>query len=108
MATSFETQQQAGEPPPKEGPALTTGTYVRSLGALIVLTLLSYWLSYRDLGAFGVPVALAIAAVKVSIVALFFMGLVDEPASHRVVGITAVLFVVLLASLAVADIVTRF
>jgi hypothetical protein len=46
--------------------------------------------------------------VKVTIVALFFMGLVDEPASHRVVGITAVLFVVLLASLAVADIVTRF
>jgi cytochrome c oxidase subunit 4 len=107
MATSFDRQAQ-GEPPEKEGPELSTRAYVRSFGALVALTLLSYWLSYRSLGDFSTPVALAIAVVKDSIVALFFMGLIDEPASHRVVGITAVLFVVLLASLAAVDVVTRF
>jgi cytochrome c oxidase subunit 4 len=107
MATIFDREPQ-GEPPEKEGPQISTRAYVRSFGALVALTALSYWLSYRNLGAFGIPVALAIATVKVSIVALFFMGLVDEPASHRIVGITAVLFVVLLAALTAADVMTRF
>jgi len=101
-------EREPGASSAGHGPTLTTGAYVRSFGALVVLTLTSYWLSYRDLGALGIPVALGIAAVKVAIVALFFMGLVNEPASLRVAGITAVLFVILLASLAAADVVTRF
>jgi cytochrome c oxidase subunit 4 len=107
MATAYD-REPHGEPQEKEGPQVSTRAYVLSFGALLGLTLLSYWLSYRNLGEFSTPVALAIAVVKDSIVALFFMGLVDEPASHRVIGITAVLFVILLAALAAADVVTRF
>ena len=87
---------------------MTVTTYVRSFAALAALTALSFWLSYRHLGALGMPVALGIAAIKVTVVVLFFMGLAREPASHRVAGVVAVLFVVLLASLAALDVLTRF
>ena len=107
MATASHDPERPPARRHEPGP-LTTGAYVRSFGALVVLTLTSYWLSYRHLGAFEMPIALGIAAVKVAVVALFFMGLVHEPASSRVAGITAILFVILLASLAAVDVVTRY
>ena len=44
---------------------MTVTTYVRSFAALAALTALSFWLSYRHLGALGMPVALGIAAVPI-------------------------------------------
>ncbi|HEX4338557.1 MAG TPA: cytochrome C oxidase subunit IV family protein [Polyangiaceae bacterium] len=102
---AHENDPHDGTPQPVATPG--TGVYVRSFAALLVLTLTSFTLSYAHLGVFGMPVALAIAAVKVALVALFFMRLVDEPASHRVAGVTAVLFVILLASLSAVDVLTR-
>jgi cytochrome c oxidase subunit 4 len=101
MSTSTDRDAHAHAP-------FSTATYVRSLVALVFLTLGSFGLSYLHLGALGMPVALAIAVTKVGIVALFFMGLVHEPASSRIAGVAAVLFVILLASLSAADILTRF
>jgi cytochrome c oxidase subunit 4 len=103
MTSSAETATGRGAAPAP----LATATYARSFGALVVLTLVSFGLSFLHLGPFGMPVALAIAATKVAIVALFFMGLVHEPASHRIAGVAAVLFVVLLVSLSAVDILTR-
>jgi len=87
--------------------ALTSPAYVASFVALVALTLASYWLSYAHLGAFEVFVALGIAALKVTIVGLFFMHLVKEPPSHRIAAIGAILFVILLAVFAAADVFTR-
>lgn len=88
-------------------PALSGRTYVVSFVALVALTLASFWLSYAHLGPLEVVVALGIAAVKVSIVGLFFMHLVNEPSSHRIVAVVAVLFVAILAAFAGADLFTR-
>jgi cytochrome c oxidase subunit 4 len=107
MATSTHQPHDREGESRAEPPTSSTGAYVRSLAALVALTLTSYWLSYRHLGPFEMPVALGIATLKVGVVALVFMGLVHERASSRVAGITAVLFVILLASLAAVDVVTR-
>lgn len=45
------------------------------LGALLVLTVVTYLAAQVDLGAANVPIAIAIATVKASLVALFFMHL---------------------------------
>jgi len=108
MASESEKQRPHGHEGSATSPTLSASAYVWSFVALVCLTLLSFWSSHVHLGAFGTPVALGIAAIKVTIVALVFMGMVDEPASSRVAGITAVLFVVLLASLAAVDVLTRF
>ncbi|HVU05930.1 MAG TPA: cytochrome C oxidase subunit IV family protein [Polyangiaceae bacterium] len=75
--------------------------------ALLVLTGTSYGLSFVHLGAYAAPVALGIAAVKVLVVALYFMGLLDEPPSHRLAAVAAAFFVILLVVFTRADVVTR-
>lgn len=52
-----------------------TRTYVAVWGALIVLTGVTVLVSYVHLGMMNVVVALLIASVKASLVALFFMHL---------------------------------
>ncbi len=48
------------------------------LGILLILTGITVAVSYRDLGFFNVPMALAIACTKVTFVLLFFMHLKYE------------------------------
>ncbi len=43
--------------------------------ALLLLTVLTWWVSYIQLGLMNATVALVIASVKASLVALFFMHL---------------------------------
>jgi cytochrome c oxidase subunit 4 len=86
---------------------ITSGTHVKSFAALIVLTLVSFGASYLHLGVFEMPVALAIAAMKVSVVGLFFMSLFEETSSNRLAAVAGVLFVLMLLTFAVADIVMR-
>ena len=107
MAHPSEPHREIHESP-ATSPTLGAGAYVLAFVALVCLTLLSFWCSLLHLGAWEMVVALAIAAIKVTVVALVFMGLVDEPASSRIAGVTAVLFVILLASLTAADVLTRF
>jgi cytochrome c oxidase subunit 4 len=60
------------------------------------------------LGEWSLVAALLIAATKGSIVALFFMHLWDRPGTSRLVLVGATLFVVVLVTLVVADVSTRF
>lgn len=53
-------------------------TYIAAWAVLLVLTVLTWQVSLIHLGVFNVVVALAIASVKASLVALFFMHLKDE------------------------------
>ncbi len=73
--------------------------YLAVFGALLVLTLATVGVSYIDLPATPtVLVALAIAAAKASLVAMFFMHLKGErPLIYWSLGLTAVLFAALLA-----------
>ena len=75
--------------------------YLAVFGALMVLTLLTVAVSYLDLATTPtVLVALAIASAKAALVAVFFMHLKGEkPMVYWPLGLTAVLFVALFASL---------
>jgi cytochrome c oxidase subunit 4 len=70
--------------------------YAIALIALLCLTALTFGLHYVTVGSLGIIVALAIAAIKVSIVALVFMELRDSMIATRAVAIVAVMFVALL------------
>jgi cytochrome c oxidase subunit IV len=49
------------------------GTYYKVFGALIVLTAVTVAVSFANLGFMNVPIALAIAVTKATLVVLFFM-----------------------------------
>jgi cytochrome c oxidase subunit 4 len=82
--------------------------YVAGWLALVVLTGVTFALSTVEMGGWSLALALVIAVTKGSIVALFFMHLWDHRGASRLVLVTAVLFVAVLSSLVVADVLTRF
>jgi cytochrome c oxidase subunit 4 len=73
--------------------------YLAVFGALLVLTVVTVAASYLPLGESStVVVAIAIAAVKAALVGAFFMHLSSErPVVYWSLGLTAVLFVALIA-----------
>ena len=79
-------------------------TYLAIFGALAVLTALTVGVSYLHLNRAGaIAVALAIAAIKVSLVAAFFMHLKFEKKLIHVIFYTAVIFVFILLALVLPD-----
>jgi cytochrome c oxidase subunit 4 len=81
--------------------------YVITFVALLVLTVGTFLLSRVDLGGAQIPVALSIATVKASAVAWYFMHLNEQSGVNRVFVVVAVLFVLLLIGLMIADVRTR-
>jgi len=73
-----------------------------------IFTLVTYWTGRMHLGTWALPLALAIAITKSTLVVLFFMHLYDQPGANRLVILTSFLFVALIISLTVADVATRF
>jgi len=83
-------------------------TYFAVFIALLAGTGLTVFAATLDLGAFNAPVALAIATVKATLVALFFMHVWH--ASERLtklVVISALFFLLLLLGLTMTDYATR-
>ena len=52
-----------------------TKTYLIVAFALLILTAITVWVSFIDLGASNIAVALVIASIKALLVAFFFMHL---------------------------------
>ena len=61
-------------------------------GSLVLLTWLTVTATYVDLGRYALLVALGIATVKATVVALFFMHLRWEKPFNAIVFLTAILF----------------
>jgi cytochrome c oxidase subunit 4 len=80
-------------------PSVLLGT----AAALLGLTVLTVAVSRLDLGAFNVVVALAVAAFKAGLVALFFMHLKYEGRFKAVVFLAALFFAVLFVGFVVFD-----
>jgi cytochrome c oxidase subunit 4 len=78
-----------------------------ALAALAVLTALSFGLSRADLGAAGVPVALAIAAIKAAVVAIWFMELPRASRPAWILVAVTLSFIALLCAGTVADVALR-
>ncbi len=75
---------------------------------LLFFTVLTYLTGKQHLGAWALPIALAIACTKSALVALIFMHLKDSSGSTRLVFGTSLVFVALLLFFTVADVATRF
>ena len=75
--------------------------------ALLVLLVASLALAYVPLGAWNLPVGLAIAAVKAALVGFFFMTLRRAPALVLLVVGAAALYVGVMFALTFNDLFTR-
>ena len=82
-------------------------TYAVVLLALLVFTALTYLASKVDLGRLNLVIALAIAATKVSLVALYFMHARYSSRLTRVVIGTGLAWLAILISLTISDYLTR-
>lgn len=71
--------------------------------ALMVLTVLTVAVTYKDLGSLNLFIAMAIATVKASLVVLFFMHLRWDAPFNAIVFISSLVFVALFIYLALID-----
>jgi len=86
----------------------TLRTYFLVWAALLLGTYITYKAAFLDIAPFNAAVALTIASIKATLVALFFMHV--KGASEKLtklVVIAALFFLVLLLSLTMADYATR-
>ena len=86
---------------------MTVGKYVATFVALLVLTGLTFGLSFLSLGPLEWPVALSIAAAKGILIALYFMHLKEMSPAHALSGVLAVLLLTILILFAMSDVWTR-
>ncbi len=107
------------KPPAQNGEAapldVTGETYVHSALpyvlvwiALCVFTGVTVITGKMHLGAWALPLALAIATTKSVLVLLFFMHLWEQKGANRMVVAMSFVFVLLLMGLTLSDVATRF
>jgi cytochrome c oxidase subunit 4 len=89
------------------GPAVSRRTYLLTFVGLLTLTLLTTLLGLVDMGPFNTVVALAIAVMKASLIAMFFMHTLNESPLVRVVMAGGIIWFLILISLTMSDYLTR-
>ena len=82
-------------------------TYYLIFAALMVMTLLTVWVSSIDLGPMNTVVALGIAAFKATLVVLFFMHVKYSTRLTKLVAIGGVYWLGILLALTLSDYLTR-
>ncbi len=75
--------------------------------ALLVLTGITVWVAFMDLGAMNNVVALGIASIKATLVLLYFMRVRHSPSLTKVAIAGGIAFFVILVVFTLADTVTR-
>lgn len=82
---------------------LPLSTYLGVATGLLIMTALTIWVAGIDFGPWNMVIALAIAAFKASLVALFFMHLIYDNRIYMVVFLTALLFLAVFIVLTMFD-----
>ncbi len=77
------------------------------LAVLLLLTGVTVGVSYLDLGVLNVPLTLAIASAKVSLVLLFFMHLKYEGQAIKISFISTICFLAIMISFTFWDVAFR-
>jgi len=75
--------------------------------ALLILTGLTTWVAYFDLGRMNTVVALAIAVTKMLLVILFFMHVKYSPGLTRLIVLAGFFWFAILVALTLSDELTR-
>lgn len=83
------------------------GRYVVIWLALLAFTLTTVITGRMELGNINLPLALAIATIKATLVVLFFMHLWDSEGINRLVFCVALVFVMVLLAGVFGDLLTR-
>ncbi len=86
---------------------LSYKTLALVLVILLLLTAVTVGVSYIDLGILNVPVALSIAATKVTLVLLFFMHLKYEGKAIQISFLCTVTFLAIMISFTFWDVAFR-
>jgi cytochrome c oxidase subunit 4 len=94
----------AGEHKPH---VLPVRIYVGVWAALLVLTYVTVKISYFDFGVMNIYIAMGIATLKASLVALFFMHLKYDEAFTQVLFVSTLVFLAIFIALTMADTVER-
>lgn len=81
--------------------------YLKVLGALFVLTGLTYAVSYANLGPASLPVAMIVAAMKATLVSAFFMHLIYDDKFHAFIFASSLLFVAIFFTFTIFDMESR-
>ena len=82
-------------------------TYWKNCVGLMLLLALTWCIGYVNLGMFNVVIALAIAIMKVLLVALFFMHVKGSSPLLRLAATVGVIWLLIMLSLTLADFFTR-
>ena len=109
METPHATETYDFEPPGHR-PAHHISSLLMYFGVfagLMIMTIVTVWVSRIDLGAWNVPVALAIAVIKMTLVILFFMHVIHSSRLTWIVVIASFLWLGVLFVLTFADYLTR-
>lgn len=82
-------------------------TYLMIFAILIVLTVVTIFVAFLDLGKMNVVVAMTIAVIKATLVALYFMHIRYSARLIQVVLIGGVFWLLILFALTMSDYLTR-
>jgi cytochrome c oxidase subunit 4 len=95
-------------PPAGHGDHVTSpATYLVIFGALLALTVTTVAVAAAPLGAWHTPVAFAIAAVKATLVVLFFMHVLHSTRLTWVVVLASLFMLGIMFALTFSDYLTR-
>jgi cytochrome c oxidase subunit 4 len=81
--------------------------YVKVLSALLVLTALTYAVSFASLGPASLPVAMFVAVCKATLVCMFFMHLRYDDRYHVFVFMSTIIFVAIFFTFTLFDLQSR-
>lgn len=82
-------------------------TYIKVLGALFVLTGVTYAVSYASLGPASLYVAMGVAFMKASLVCAFFMHLKYDDRFHVFAFLSTIIFVTIFFLFTIFDLQSR-
>lgn len=82
-------------------------TFILVWAALMVLTLITVWISTVNLGAFNLFVALLVASTKVGLVITFFMHMKYEKPVFRIMLFVALLILAIFIGFTFFDVLYR-
>ena len=83
------------------------GIYARIITTLLVLTGITVFAAFVDLGRFNIAVALLVATVKATLVVLFFMHAKYVPKRTKLVIVSGIFWLALLLFMTLSDYASR-
>jgi cytochrome c oxidase subunit 4 len=81
--------------------------YIGVFLALFILTIVTTWIAFQDLGRFNLLVALGIAIFKASLVVLFFMHVKYSTTLTKAVVVSGIVFFMVMVFFTMSDLLTR-